>query len=118
MSAPSYVPVTNISQIEKIYCNSYNHDVKAPVVYANDNRHLYADAEFTKPVDYKLLKDLFFAGVIVCGGKYFDRPILCYEITNPNPTETFGDDIRLFDGASNFYGYDIERNQWANYMPS
>lgn len=99
--------VTNISKIEKIYCDSYNHDVKAPIVYANEDGLLYADADFEKPVDYRLLKDLYFAGVIICEAGYlFNRPSGCYVEC---------DDCTMLDcsNGNRYFGYDVENDRWA-----
>lgn len=107
--------VTNISQIEKIYCNSYNHDVKAPVVYA-DGSHLYADAEYTKPVDYKLLKDLFFAGVVIWLGDGFFARVTSAVLYDANEDVQL---IAVVSGSENrFIGYDTKNDEWYNRMSS
>lgn len=63
--------------MHKIYSNYDNHHVKATIVYANEDKNLYFDPEFTKPVlsEKGQLRELFRNGmIIVCEGDEY-RPI-------------------------------------------
>lgn len=101
---------TNISQIEKIYADSYNHDVKAPVVYADGQRFLFADADHTIPVDCHMLNDLFNAGVlIITHDGYAVRPLF---IHNGNEIPSIGAIPAFGNGIATFAGYSVEHGEF------
>lgn len=96
---------TTMKDIEKVYCNSYNHDVKAPVAYGDSSNHLYADAEHTIPVDCKLLEELFDAGVVIIT-----------ETSRLRPTSVeYGDGalaLYTYPETHRYRGYDTEIDDW------
>lgn len=99
---------TTMNDIEKIYCNTHNHDVKAPVVYGDNDDHLYADAEHTNPVDYRLLEELFDAGVVIVEGMHRLRAIAV----------EYGDDgvlsLLTWPTTVDWKGYDTEIDDWQH----
>lgn len=99
--------VTNISQIEKIYSTGDMHHVQAPVVYADTEKHLFADKELTKPVSYKLLNELLLAGVVVCNnGEHYERATGSY---------IYGDSEAALSTKNNYYaGYNHETGEWVS----
>ena len=111
---------TTMKDIEKVYCNSYNHDVKAPVLYSDAYSHLYADTELTKPVDSRLLRELFYAGVVVVrnNGDFYDGEYKPFWFGM-----AAGGDMgpcligAMMDGSNcriiGFVGYDIEADTWS-----
>lgn len=60
----------------KIYSNYDNHHVKTTMVYANENKRLFHDSGFTKPVlsEKNELDELFVNGMIIVADSGAYRP--------------------------------------------
>lgn len=63
--------------MEKIYANSYDHDVKSQVLYVKDSA-LYIDEECTVGASMDIVFDLFVkCMMVVCADGVYHAPVAC-----------------------------------------
>ena len=67
--------------LNNIFANAEEKYVKSTVLYANENKNLFADAEFKQAIDGETLMRLFLinAALICDSNGAYHRPITCAE---------------------------------------